>query len=177
MFAAQTSTAVFAEGAYGGIPVGDTPVGGTGQVNVVISPALYLQSNVSFTAELSGNGTQTITLDTDKDGEVCFTELSAGDYTLKVSADGFADYLQNVSVERQAVTVRLMTDFTEGIDYENGAHPGVLLTGDVNNDGVIDDKDKQQLTDAIDSGEHGGITDLNGSGSIDLADLEYLAKG
>lgn len=177
LFAAQTSTAVFAEGAYGGIPVSDTPVGGTGQVNVVISPALYLQSNVGFTAELSGNGAQTITLDTDKDGEVCFTDLSAGDYTLKVSADGFADYVQNVSVEQQAVTVRLMTDFAEGIDYENGAHPGVLLIGDVNNDGVIDDNDKQRLTDAIDSGDHGGITDLNGSGSIDLADLEYLAKG
>nr|MDE7192499.1 fibronectin type III domain-containing protein [Oscillospiraceae bacterium] len=178
LFAAQTSTAVFAEGGVSGIPVSDTQVGvGTGQVNVIISPALYLQSSVDFTAELTGNGSQTLTLDTDKDGEVCFTDLSAGDYTLKVSADGFADYVQSVSVEHQAVTVRLMTDFAEGIDYENGSHPGTLLIGDVNNDGVIDGNDKQQLTDAVDSGTIGGVTDLNGDGSIDLADLEYLAKG
>lgn len=173
LFAAQTNTAAFAES----IDVNRPSVSGTGQVNVIISPALYLQSNVYFTAELTGSGAQTVALDTDRDGEVCFTDLSAGDYTLKVSADGFADYVQNISVEQQAVTVRLMTDFVKGIDYDKNVHPGTLLIGDVNNDGVIDDKDKQQLTDAIDSGERGNVTDLNGDGSIDLADLEYLAKG
>lgn len=173
LFAAQTNTAAFAKGAVNGIAVS----GGTGQVNVIISPALYLQSSVNFTAELSGNGAQTIALDTDKDGEVCFTELSAGNYTLKISADGFADYVQDIAVEQQAVTVRLMTDLAGGIDYGRGSHPGLLLIGDVNNDGVINNKDKRQLTDAVDSGVTGGVTDLNGDGSIDLADLEYLAKG
>ena len=109
LFAAQTNTAAFAES----IDVNRPSVSGTGQVNVIISPALYLQSNVYFTAELTGSGAQTVALDTDRDGEVCFTDLSAGDYTLKVSADGFADYVQNISVEQQAVTVRLMTDFVK----------------------------------------------------------------
>ncbi len=173
LFAAQTNMAAFAKGTVGGIPVGDS----TGQVNVVISPALSLQSSVNFTAELSGNGSRTIALDADKDGEICFTDLSAGKYTLKVSADGFADYVQNITVEQQAVTVKLMTDTVDGIDYNKGSHPGLLLIGDVNNDGMINDKDKRQLTDAIDSGKTDGITDLNGDGNIDLADLEYLAKG
>ncbi len=35
----------------------------------------------------------------------------------------------------------------------------------------------QQLTDAVDSRTNSGVTDLNGDGSIDLVDLEYLAKG
>lgn len=172
LFAAQTSAAVFAES----IKVDSSPVSGTGQVNVVISSALYLRG-AYFTAELTGNGAQTTVVDTDRDGEVCFTDLSAGDYTLKVSADGFADYSQKISVERQAVTVKLMTDFAEGIDYGKGSHPGTLLIGDANNDGVIDDNDRRLLTDAIDSGEQGAVTDLNGDGKIDLADLEYLAKG
>ncbi len=154
----------------------------TGQVNVSISPALALKRNVDFTAVLTGNEGQTVTqrlvLDTgDESEEICFSRLSDGYYTLKVSADGFADYEQMINVNKQAASVKLMTGFADGIDYNRGAHPGTLLIGDVNNDGIVDDTDRKQLTDAIDSRTNSGVTDLNGDGSIDLVDLEYLAKG
>lgn len=172
----QTVGAVLAEG--GSASEGSPAAAKTGQVNVTVIPALTMAGDVDFTAELTGIGSQTVTLKKDGDGgEVCFTNLSQGKYTLKVSADGFADYVQTVEVGSQAASVKLMTGFAEGIDYKSGAHPGTLLIGDVNSDGRIDDKDRQQLTDAIDSGESGGLTDLNGDGGIDLVDLEYLAKG
>lgn len=173
LFAIQTCGTAFAENADSGFSSDIT-----GQVNVIISPALYIMENLDFNAELTGCGSHTVTLEKDGEGaEAHFTNLSPGEYTLKVSAEGFADYTQKINVERQAVTVRLMTDFANGIDYENGTHPGTILIGDVNGDGIIDDTDRLQLTDAVDSGEIGGITDLNGDGSIDLADMEYLAKG
>ncbi|MDE6592650.1 MAG: fibronectin type III domain-containing protein [Oscillospiraceae bacterium] len=155
---------------------------GTGQVNVSISSALEMKSNVDFTAALTGSDGQTMTrsfsLGTgDSVEEVCFKELPGGSYDLKVSAKGFADYEQSINVNSQAASVKLMTGFAEGIDYSRGAHPGILLIGDVNYDGVIDDRDRQQLTDAIDSRTSGSVADLNGDGSIDLVDLEYLAKG
>lgn len=173
MLTVQPDFAVFAEESGS-----EASVSETGQINVSVLPALSLESNVSFTAELSGSGAQTLTLDKDGNGgEVCFTNLSQGDYTLKVSAKGFADYVQKVSVDSQAASVTLMTGFAEGIDYQRGAHPGTILIGDVNGDGVVDDVDRRQLTDAVDSGGSGNVTDLNGDGEINLVDLEYLAKG
>lgn len=176
LLALQAGGTVFAE---------DTDIFGTastGQVNVSISPALALERNVDFTATLMGNDGQILTqrLALGAGGEteeIFFSRLSDGYYSLKVSADGFADYEQVINVDKQAAAVNLMTGFADGIDYSRGAHPGTLLIGDANNDGTVDDLDRKQLTDAIDRGTTGGVTDLNGDGSIDLVDLEYLAKG
>lgn len=152
----------------------------TGQIKVSVSPALPLSSPVKFTAELSGGGTQTFTLPENSvsDTEISFTGLTEGEHTLKLSAKGFADYIQTVNVTEQAVSVRLATDFLEGISYEQGfAYPGTLLVGDVSGDGVIDDKDKTTLLDNIDNGSEQTACDLNGDGVVDLIDLEYFAKG
>lgn len=155
---------------------------GTGQVNVNISPALMLKKDVEFTASLTGSDGMThirsMALGArDGEQEISFGSLPRGDYRLKVCAEGFADYEQVISVDEQASSVRLLTGFAKGIDYTSSSHPGTLLIGDVNNDGVVDDLDRKQLSDAIDSGSSSGVTDLNGDGSIDLVDLEYLARG
>lgn len=150
----------------------------TGQVKVSVSPALPLSSPVTFTAELSGAGTKTLTLGENSvyDEEVSFVGLTPGAHTLKLSADGFADYTQTVNVTEQTASIKLATDFLKGITYEQGfAYPGTLLVGDVNGDGIIDDSDKNVLLDGIDGG--GEIGDLNGDGAVNLIDLEYLAKG
>lgn len=175
LLALQASGTIFAEKTDAGST-------GTGQVNVSISPALALERTVDFTAALTGNDgqvlTQVLALGAgDMAEDVCFSRLSDGYYTLKVSADGFADYEQIINVDKQAASVKLMTGFADGIDYNRGTHPGTLLIGDANNDGIVDDLDRKQLTDAIDGRTGSGVTDLNGDGSIDLVDLEYLAKG
>lgn len=170
-FAVQANISAFAENSDG---TAVSSAAYTGQVNVSITNALAVAGN--FTAELSGKSKKNILLNNNGDvGEVSFTGLAEGEYTLKVTANGFADYVQNVTVGAQAANVKLMTDFAEGINYEYGAHPGTLLIGDANNDGIIDDKDRRQLTDAVDSGN--ADLDLNGDGITDLVDLDYLAKG
>lgn len=58
------------------------------------------------------------------------------------------------------------------------AHPGVLLIGDVNKDGVINEADRAALMDVIEGGDATGLAaDLNGDGRIDIVDLEYFARG
>ena len=51
-----------------------------------------------------------------------------------------------------------------------------MMIGDANSDGVIDEKDKNAIIDAI-SGEWNGsdVTDLNGDGKTDLVDLQHYA--
>lgn len=174
VFAVQVNCTAFAESADSTAVSSSAP---TGQVNVSITSALAMTGSVDFNAELSGSS-RIITLDGDGDsGEACFTGLAQGEYTLKITADGFADHIQTVKVGDQAANVNLMTGFAEGIDYQRGAHPGTLLIGDVNNDGKVNDKDRQQLTNAVDGGGEDGLVDLNGDGEIDLVDLELLAKG
>lgn len=176
LLALQAGSAVFADNTdIFGIAAG------TGQVSVSVSPALELKKNVNFRATLTGSDGQTskdLSLGMNSSTEeVCFSQLSAGSYVLKVSADGFADYEQTINVDKQATSVKLMTGFAGGFNYNWGSHPGTLLIGDVNKDGAVDDTDRRQLTDAIDGGSTNSIADLNGDGKIDLVDLEYFANG
>jgi len=155
----------------------------TGQVNVLIGPAISLEKSVEFTVELSGQNPQKITLAAEGEAqkgktEAVFEGLAPGNYTLTVTAEGFAAYSQELTVGKQACTVKLMTGFVNGLIYEEaGLHPGVLLIGDVNGDRAVDDKDSSKLIQAIDNSDSTSACDLTGDGSVDLADLEYMTKG
>lgn len=155
----------------------------TGQVDVSIGPALILDRAVTFTVGLTGQASQTITLAADREEQtaphrVSFEGLTAGDYQLTVSGPGFAAYSQTISVDEQVSSVQLLTGFVEGLVYQEGTpHPGVLLIGDVNGDGVVDEADRKALTDAIDAENYSEAMDLNGDGRTDLVDLDYFARG
>ncbi len=162
--------------------------GKTGQVDVSIGAAMVLKSPVAFSVELRGpqnermTGEIVIGGDGAEKARACFKGLAEGQYILTVSAKGYATYSQTISVEKRAYSVNLMTGFVEGINYVSGTmHPGVLLIGDVNGDGITDEADRAALVDAVDSGmsngDNGLNTDLNGDGVVDLVDLEYFAKG
>ena len=156
---------------------------GTGQVDVSIISAMLLGKSVEFTVSLTGQTEKSVILQCDKEAGsktarqgVTFENLAPGNYTLMVTAPGFADYTQEIAVGNQAYFIKLMTGFVAGYDYENGSHPGVLLVGDVTGDGVINDSDRIRLVDAIDSGLESSIVDLNGDEETNLVDLEYFAK-
>ncbi len=164
--------------------------GPVGQVDVCIGAALILKSPVTFAVELTDPWGQAmrgeIVLGADdaqgsgtRESRVSFGQLAEGDYTLSVTAKGFATYTQTISVKNRAYAVHLMTGFLGGVNYAQGAmHPGVLLVGDVNGDGRMDAADRAALVDAIDRGATQGLAaDLNGDGVVDLVDLEYFAKG
>lgn len=155
-----------------------------GQVDVSIISGMLLEKSVDFTVSLTGQNEKSVTLPGDEEAEqqtalqgVSFENLEPGEYTLTVSAPGFAKYTQEITVGNQAYFIKLMTGFVDGYDYENGPHPGILLLGDVNEDGVINDNDKKMLIDAIDAGSQIEVMDLNGDKEINLVDLEAFARG
>ncbi len=160
----------------------------TGQVDVSLAPALFLKKAVQFqvsltpvTAKAGGfDGTLTIAADTIKDEKVSFKDVPQGKYQLNVEAAGFAKFSQELEVGAQGYSVKLTTGFLGGMSYAAGtAHPGVLLIGDVDGNGVIGEDDLTVLVDAIDNGIIAAsdlTTDLNGDGKVDLVDLEFFVK-
>ncbi len=160
----------------------------TGQVDVSLAPALFLKKAVQFqvsltpvTAKAGGfNNTLTIAADTIKDEKVSFKDVPQGKYQLNVEAAGFAKFSQELEVGAQGYSVKLTTGFLGGMNYAAGtAHPGVLLIGDVDGNGVIGEDDLTALVNAIDNGIVAAsdlTTDLNGDGKVNLVDLEFFVK-
>lgn len=155
-----------------------------GQVDVSVISGTHLEKSTEFTISLTGQNSKSLILPGDKDSDkqavwqgVSFENLAPGEYTLTVSALGFAEYIQEITVGNQACFLKLMAGFADGYDYENGPHPGILLLGDVNGDGIINDSDRKMLVDAIDEGLQSESMDLNGDSEINLVDLEAFARG
>lgn len=130
-----------------------------------------------------------------------FESLPAQTYTLKIEAGGFATYTQDIEItDSRIYRVTLTTDVLEGYSESSYGNPGVLRIGDVDRDGDIDEDDKNQIVSAVDvetskdpvlanpeptktpepveeDDPDWFSEDLNRDGKIDLADLEYFAKG
>lgn len=165
-----------------------TMAGNIGQVDVSIGAVLILGAPVDFAVTLTDarGGVQEsfMTLGEDngsgQEKRCSFTGLAAGDYTLVVTGEGFATYTQKVTV-RGRESVKLMTGFLKGkgVEYVEGKpHPGVILIGDVNRDGIINEGDRTALMAVIEGGDATGlVADLNRDGQIDLVDLEYFTIG
>lgn len=156
----------------------------TGQVDVSVISALVLKKDVDFTISLTGQESKKVTLASDSGGQqpseaaASFEGLAPGEYTLAVTAQGFAGYQQNIHVQDQAYRVKLMTGFAAGYSYTaDSVHPGVILIGDADGNGSVDAADQKKIADAVDAGSYDPDADLNRDGSVDLADLEYFAKG
>lgn len=170
-----------------------------GQIDLSVIAGLEMKGDVTFTATLDSSlieeMEQTLTLEADKGGmdpsraEARFEHLPAGEYTLTVNALGFKKYEQVIDVENHnAYGLELIAGgAVENLEkknyYTEKAHPGFIRIGDVNEDGKIDEQDKEKLIRAIDErigtgdNELDPREDLNRDGKVDLADLEYFTKG
>ncbi len=161
----------------------DTSSGEIGRVVLSVDGNPFLEKNVDFKASISnGKGfesSKTVSASGASREKISFDRLADGDYTLSVTADGFADYKQTVSVLKNCCTVKLAIGFNEGYTYEKGGlHPGVLLNGDTDGNGTVDAADKDILIDCIDGKEASEkyFADINGDGSVDIIDLALFAK-
>jgi hypothetical protein len=156
-----------------------------GQVDVYIAQTLEWGEPVTFTVKLEGQDSKTITLPSEGVREVqegvTFDNLTEGLYALEVSAPGFATYEQQLKVEGWTYKVSLATGIIGGYDYTaGGKHPGAVLIGDVNGNGVITEKDETELIDLIDQEKEpkdNPLADLNRDGKLDLTDLDYFVQG
>ncbi|MDE7327787.1 MAG: fibronectin type III domain-containing protein, partial [Lachnospiraceae bacterium] len=149
--------------------------------DVTVTTVMVLQRQVDFTVTLEGQTPKTLTLlpGSLETGRVSFEGVAAGNYKLTVTAPGFASFSQSVKVDEQGCAINLTTGFLGGVNYAEGAaHPGVLLIGDVDGNGTVDEEDRTVLVDAIDGKKTPtNLMDLNGDGVVDLVDLEYFTKG
>ncbi|MCI9488080.1 MAG: hypothetical protein HFI64_14180 [Lachnospiraceae bacterium] len=164
----------------------------SGQVRVDICEGLILWGETAFAVSLTGADGQTRTktavlpasLGDGRPQEVSavFEGLSEGSYALRIEAPGFAVHEQEIAVRGWASVLEFSTGYRNGYDYGTKFHPGVLLAGDVDGDGLVGKKDREALVDALDALRSGGsvpdglVTDLNRDGQTDLTDLEVFAK-
>lgn len=155
-----------------------------GRIDVTVGTALLLDSNVDFTVTLSNHDgyskDEVITLANSEETKITFDSLADGEYNLTVTAPGFATYNQSINVAQKMYSLNLTAGYCEGYSYATGSiHPGVILIGDVNSDGEVNDNDKDILVDAIDGTEvsEDYVTDLNRDNKTDLVDLMFFSKG
>lgn len=156
----------------------------TAQVELTVSAGLPVFRDVTLQVTLTGDGEsrrEQLVLPA-SDGTaparttVRFDQLPDGVYTLSVGGDGFADYTQTLTVEGMLYSLQLCTGRLAADTYTDAAHPGLLLMGDVNGDGVVDQSDVDGLIDALESDTPDlAACDLDGSGEVDLLDLQMLA--
>lgn len=104
---------------------------------------------------------------------VRFDGLADGVYELTVSAPGFLTYYQQIEVKADAVSLELRTgDFAVN---EEAAHPGLMVSGDVTGDGVVNADDATVVVDALEYSTQDPACDLDGDGAVTLVDLEIAA--
>ncbi len=76
-----------------------------GRVDVTIGLALMIDNNIDFTLTLSNNDGYSqngiISADNLTEGKFSFEELSDGEYTLTVTAPGFASFSQDITVAQK----------------------------------------------------------------------------
>lgn len=106
---------------------------------------------------------------------VRFPELEEGTkYQLSVSGKGYLTYTQEVEVaENLGYRVQLYTGNTM---FEGDNRPGLLIHGDCNGDGKLDQQDTKNMVDVIDSGNYKEDYDLNKDKKVNLLDLNYLTE-
>lgn len=100
--------------------------------------------------------------------------LTAGKYTVTIASKKFADYTQEVQV--QSGWTHKITVCPTKIKAAGGGTCGWIRPGDVNGDGTIDQEDKEALLKAVHSGLTDETYDLNSDGSVDIADMKFLAE-
>ncbi|MDE7120639.1 MAG: hypothetical protein K2O42_00555, partial [Oscillospiraceae bacterium] len=159
----------------------------TGKIEVIINEGIVFENAIDFEVTLQSGedmqqSTLTLSRETRENGtnRTEFEHLANGEYVLEVSAPGFAVYRQVITVNKDLYAVNLTVGFYHnGYTYaEDTLHPGVVMIGDINQDGVVDDADKDILIDTIDNG---GLsteyyTDLNYDGKTNLMDLVFLSN-
>ncbi len=105
------------------------------------------------------------------------------DYTLTVTADGYASYTQDVTIKK-GLTTKVELNNSKKKNDLLGPNPtalhAVMPIGDIAGnedgtpDGVVDDKDEQSMMDAIDNNTTDMHYDLNGDQTVNIADLAYV---
>lgn len=153
-----------------------------GSVEVrIVSGIEILSASTAFTVQLVPKGGSAVTRELilpAREGEeaprtsVRFPELEEGSYSLRISGDQFLPFEQEITVGKLGYRVQVYTGSLP--NTEGGAKPGLMIYGDVNRNGKLDDEDESAIVDAIESNPQDSDCDLNRDGVVDLLDLNYF---
>ena len=120
---------------------------------------------ITATAKSAANGNSLI----------CDKALAAGTYDMTITASGHLAYKQKVTITNGMITKLDLYNshaVNEGLDA--GKQHGIMAVGEINDDGVIDEKDADKMMDAIDAQSTDSSFDLNGDGAVNVGDLAYI---
>ncbi len=92
--------------------------------------------------------------------------LPQGNYTLEFTGDGYADCRQELTIDRYSQHVTL------------GTADASFTLGDVNGDGRVNSRDREELSQALGSDRRRDLEryDLNGDGAVDVVDLAIVSR-
>ena len=108
---------------------------------------------------------------------VSVDEPHSSDYTLTVTADGYATYTQPVTIKKGLTTKIELNNSKQKNDLlgpNATVKHAVMPIGDLDGNNVVDNKDEHIIMDAIDSNTTDVAFDLNGDQSVNIADLAYV---
>ena len=152
-----------------------------GGVELVITAGIPVQADQRFAVSLTGpesRGTEIVLADSESNAagqaRIVFDGLTAGSYRLSVTADGYMGFSQEIQVDQYTCKVQLYTGMAEG--FGSSAHPGLLIAGDFNGDGRINEADRDMLVDAMSQEQYTEAYDINRDGKVDMIDLQYFTK-
>ncbi len=104
-------------------------------------------------------------------------DIPVGKYALTITADGYAAYTQEITISK-GITTKIELNNSkrknEWMKLSGSELYGVMAIGDVNADGIVDEKDSAAIMEAIENGVNESIYDLNNDNSVDIADLAYI---
>lgn len=147
-----------------------------GELRVLVTEARETAVGTAFTASVADAGgpvaTASIGLAAAGSRDAArFKGLADGSYTLTVSAPGIAPFSQAIEVAGGAASIEL---YVGGplVGDADGAHAGLLVPGDANQDGAVDGADATAVIDAIEAGATDASCDVDGDGAVTLVDLQ-----
>ncbi len=150
------------------------------------SPAAVKAMASDITMTLSpGNKTATFGLKpgSDSDYFADIEGINPGKYTLTITSKNHGTYVHE-DLEFAAgdmLSFKLVDSMlSSALRGSNASDPnrntGLLPYGDFDEDGKVDEKDAQKISDESATKSKGGVYDLNGDGTVDLSDIQMFAS-
>ena len=94
--------------------------------------------------------------------DMVISHLETGNYTIELSGEGFTTFTQNIQ----------LFDYSKHIVVSTSN--GTFSLGDINNDGVVDEKDRKAISNKLGQKNSTSLYDLNGDGIVDVSDIAYI---
>lgn len=157
------------------VQASDTPVAQNGALDIAMDLSLPTKGQ-TFAVTLDGANQQTGEMHVNADGTEAtysFQDVAPATYTLTIKSEGYATYTQQITIMAGTTTRIALNNnhqINEGLDKKHG----IMAVGDINQDGKIDDKDAEEMMQAIDAGKTDATYDLNNDNKVNVLDLTYI---